>query len=298
VGLRRFVERYGWRAYALPVLTVLTVAAVIAPGHGGSSLRHPAAARPAAPRSSATQSAAAPPARGTTPLKVDSAGVNAKQRAIKAAELPAGGAYTSKGTGSFRILPGATGVTGHGQLQRYTISVENGISGVDIAAFAAKVDATLADKTSWAARSVVALQRVDTGPADFQISLTSSLTVRTLCGYEIPVETSCWDSTHRRVALNVSRWVRGAASYSGDLDLYRTYAINHEVGHALGHMHAHRCLPGGLAPIMMQQTIGLRSVTGAMCQANALPYPRGVAGAPGPEEPDTPQNSEFGLSGE
>src|SRR4029079_15471266 len=99
-----------------------------------------------------------------------------------------------------------------------------------------------------------------------------------------------------RVVLNVSRWARGSTAYVGDLNAYRIYMINHEDGHALGHMHAHQCLPGGLAPVMMQQTFGLRSAaTGQLCQANPWPYPPGVKGAPGAEQPDTPQNDEYSL---
>jgi hypothetical protein len=61
-------------------------------------------------------------------------------------------------------------------------------------------------------------------------------------------------------------------------------------------MHAHQCLPGGLAPVMMQQTFGLRSAaTGQWCEANPWPYPTGAKGAPGPEQPDTPANDEYGL---
>ena len=41
-----------------------------------------------------------------------------------------------------------------------------------------------------------------------------------------------------RVVLNDSRWVRGDAAYIGDLAEYRIYMINHETGHALGHLHA------------------------------------------------------------
>jgi hypothetical protein len=91
--------------------------------------------------------------------------------------------------------------------------------------------------------------------------------------------------------------VRGAAAYSGDVATYRVYMINHEDGHALGHEHAHQCLPGGMAPVMMQQTLGLRSaVTQRNCTANPWPYPPGVQGVPGAEQPDTTQNSEIALN--
>jgi hypothetical protein len=90
--------------------------------------------------------------------------------------------------------------------------------------------------------------------------------------------------------------VRGATPYLADLPSYRIYMINHEDGHALGHQHAHQCLPGGLAPVMMQQTFGLKSATtGALCGANPWPYPPNTKGAPGVEQADTPQNDEYYL---
>jgi hypothetical protein len=206
------------------------------------------------------------------------------------------------GDGTFRVLKGTTKKFGHGQLYRYDIEVENGIKGIDLKEFADLVDTTLEDPRSWAAHGV-ALQRVDSGPIDFRVTLTSSMTVRKLCGYDIPVETSCYaaagsaiDATVNRVVVNDSRWVRGAAPYVGDLHAYRVYMINHEDGHALGHQHAHQCLPGGLAPVMMQQTFGLKSATtGQNCGANPWPYPPGVKGAPGAEQPDTAQNDEYNL---
>ena len=79
-----------------------------------------------------------------------------------------------------------------------------------------------------------------------------------------------------RVFLNVSRWVRGAAPYVGDLTAYRVYMINHEDGHALGHNHAHQCLADGLAPAMMQQTFGLKSaVTGDELPGQPVAVPAG-----------------------
>ena len=67
-------------------------------------------------------------------------------------------------------------------------------------------------------------------------------------------------------------------SFAGDLANYRRYAVNHEVGHALGHNHAHECLRNGLAPVMMQQTIGTKTASGPACRVNPWPFPPGVAG--------------------
>ena len=294
VGLRRFVVRWGWRPYALPILTVVTVVALLS-STGGSPA--PPKREPAAP---ASARGVPPPAeRSDIALKDDVAGPNIRPGALKAAQLPAGVPYTAKGAGSFRIVPDVGAAAGAGPIRRYTIEVEVGLSDRETGSFAAKVVATLADRRSWIAGKGVALQRTDDrARADWSIVLTTPMTVRSVCGYEIHVETSCWDGAHRRVVINVARWMRGAAAYVGDVDAYRAYAVNHETGHALGHQHAHACLPGGLAPVMMQQTLGLRAVDRRLCRANPWPYPPGVKGAPGSEGPDTPQNDEYLLGNE
>ena len=293
---RDFAHRYGWRAYALPVLLVLTLAALLTTNEvarkaASSSVAQPGGAAPAG-------NAAPPLASGSIALKEDqaSSSQNVNNDVLKVGALPPGPPYTRQGDGTFRILKGTSRAVGSGPLHRYSIEVENGVTGIDLSAFQKLVVQTLSDSRSWSGHGV-ALQRVDSGPIDFHVTLTSSLTTRKFCGYSIPVETSCFDPDNHRVVLNVSRWVRGSAAYVGDLAAYRIYMINHEDGHALGHVHAHECLPGGLAPVMMQQTFGLRSAaTGKMCGANPWPYPPGVAGAPGAEQPDTSQNDEYGLS--
>jgi hypothetical protein len=296
-SLREFARRYGWRAYALPVLAVITVLALMTTGGGGPApTSHSAGGGP-------SQTQPAPPtASGRIPLKSDQPGSGSQNKAITAAALPPGPSYTLSGTGSFRVLAGTGPVVGTGTVHRYTVDVENGVVGIDLTQYAKLVQQTLSDHRSWAGHAGVALQRVDSGPVDFHVTLTSSYTVRNLCGYDLPIETSCFvpagtaNSDVNRVVMNDARWVRGDAAYVGDLNEYRVYMINHEDGHALGHQHAHQCLPGGLAPVMMQQTIGLKSaVTGQMCSANPWPYPPGVRGAPGAEAADTAQNSEYGL---
>ena len=295
-SLRDFARRYGWRAYALPVLIVITVLALMTTGEPkkqqtGQSAVPGVASRPGPPTAS-----------GDIPLKSDQPGSGARNTVLSAAALPAGGDYTKTGAGTFRLLVGSGPVVGSGTLHKYSVEIENGITGVDVSKFSSQVQTVLSDPRSWAGHGGVALQRVDTGSPDFHVTLVSSMTVRSLCGYDIPIETSCFvpsgtaGSNVNRVVINVARWVRGDAAYVGDLNAYRMYMINHEDGHALGHEHAHQCLPGGLAPVMMQQTLGLRSAaTHKMCEANPWPYPKGAAGAPGAEQPDTPANTEIAL---
>jgi hypothetical protein len=289
--LRRFTRRHGWRAYALPVLVVVTIAALttVDSDHRSSSLSAKASptTRSATTRSTTgpvttTASALAP--APTSQVKVE-AGGNAEDLADSA--LPPGAPYTVKGKGTFRVIPGSSSVVGTGPVKKYVIEVENGITGVNLDYFAAFVVATLSDKRSWTGNGVVSLERVSSdASADFRVSLTSALTVRTLCGYDQKIETSCWENqlpdgtpTVSRVNLDVARWVRGDTQFGQDLNAYHGYMVNHEVGHALGHVHTYTCLPGGLAPVMMQQTITLKENQGAgpkICQPNIWPYPAGV----------------------
>ena len=299
--LRAFVRRWGWRAYAIPVLAVVTIAALVT-STASSSPSKAAADRPTTATSA--HRASPPPAPAEMPLKGDATGAGDNSTALKGYALPSGPAYTIKGAGTFRVLRGTSPVVGKGQLYRYSIDVENGVSGINLAQFQSLVVSTLSDKRSWSGHGV-SLQRVDSGRIDFHVTLTSSMTVRKYCGYSIPVETSCYaaadsvpglNDRDNRVIFNDARWVRGSTAYVGDVALYRIYMINHEDGHALGHNHAHQCLPGGLAPAMMQQSFGLRSaVTKQICQANPWPYPSGVRGAPGAEQVDPAKNDEYKL---
>jgi hypothetical protein len=289
-----FSHRYGWRAYALPALVIVTIAALLTTtdvaGKGNGN-----AAGPNRP----VHTPPPPVASSSMTLKEDVPKGNVNDNLLRAAQLPAGPDYTMQGDGTFRTLPGTSKVVGTGPLYRYSIEVENGVTGISLNQYQHLVVQTLSDPRSWSGHGV-ALQRVDSGHIDFHITLTSALTVRQLCGYTVHVETSCYAAAGvdpvNRVVLNVARWVRGSTAYVGDLGTYRIYMINHEDGHALGHQHAHQCLPGGLAPVMLQQTFGLRSAaTGQLCEANPWPYPPGAKGAPGAEQPDTDQNNEYGL---
>jgi hypothetical protein len=313
-AVREFVRRYGWRAYALPILVIVTVVALFTTTSGSpkpAADPGPLTGRSGHPAPSPTadqkvgDSTGPPVAPSSIPLKSDDAtgSSHVNTHLLTNAKLPAGPDYTMRGKGTFRVIPGTSPIAGKtGDLYRYDIEVERGITGVDVDQFASMVERTLADPRSWSGHGV-RVKRVDSGTIDFHVSLTTSMTVRKFCGYTIPVETSCYATAYsapgvtvNRVVMNDARWVRGAASYVGDLHSYRLYMINHEDGHAMGHEHAHQCLPDGLAPVMMQQTFGLKSATtGQYCEANPWPYPPGVKGTPGAEQPDTAQNNEYYL---
>ncbi|GAA3597164.1 hypothetical protein GCM10022223_10440 [Kineosporia mesophila] len=161
------------------------------------------------------------------------------------------------------------------------MALERGITGVRVEDFADRVTKTLAGGRSWTATGEVRLQRVGArDPYDFTIYLATPRTRDELCGDaaagEVDEYTSCRNGPS--VVLNVARWVHGVPRYGASLGTYRSYMINHETGHALGHHHELCPGPGRKAPVMEQQTLGLHG-----CVANGWPIVRGkrLSGAPG-----------------
>lgn len=218
---------------------------------------------------------------------------------IAAGALPAGANFVAAGTGTWHVVPGTAPTFGTGEeAHTYSIEVEDGIQSTDQdIAFANAVDAILADPRSWIGGGRVSLTRVDSGDPDFRISLTSQMTVRSpdQCGWDVPLEASCFNSYAGRVFINDARWVRGAMSYGGDLQSYRYYAVNHEVGHALGNRHEPCPGTGQPAPVMMQQSwstsdddlslLDPQTIPrdGNVCVANPYPFPGAqVLPPPGP----------------
>ncbi|MFI9450121.1 DUF3152 domain-containing protein [Amycolatopsis sp. NPDC052450] len=177
----------------------------------------------------------------------------------ESAALPEGDPVTPAGMGTWRVVAGASGpVAGTGAgLRTYTVEIEDG---VEYPSFAAEVESILADPRGWIGLGDVSFRRVDgAGAPDFRVSLTSPGTSRRpdLCGFAIPYDSSCHLTREHRVVVNLARWVRGAHAYRDDLQGYHRYAINHEVGHALGRRHEGCPADGAPAPVMMQQTFGL-----------------------------------------
>ncbi|MEW1937149.1 DUF3152 domain-containing protein [Dietzia maris] len=275
----RFFSTWGWRAYAIPVLVVLTALvigdAIVSPGVSDEDR---------VVRAEETPAVVGVPAAGEVP---------------PSGELPEGGSFIGAASGEFRIVPGGTDPVGRPTAEQfsYTVEVEDGIDTVDFGgddSVARMVDATLANPKSWTADGAVAFRRVAGDEPAFRVSLASPMTVRENCGYDIELEASCYNSATGRVYLNLARWVRGARSFQGDIGSYRQYLVNHEVGHAIGYP-AHEPCPadGALAPVMMQQTFGVNNgdihqldPEGVVpdnddtCRYNAWPFPDGppVAG--------------------
>lgn len=170
-------------------------------------------------------------------------------------------------SGEYLIAPGTDDVPGAGRVVRYLVETEGGLS-FSPAEFAGDVHGILNAPGGWGSGGrTIRFVRVDAGPVDFRVSLSSpDLTDRACAPLQTLRQVSCFNG-HRAV-INAERWRYGAATYAADLVGYRIYVINHEIGHALGHGHEGCPVPAGPAPVMVQQT---KSLDG--CAANPWPHP-------------------------
>ena len=289
--LGRFVSTYGWRAYALPVLVAIT-GVVIYQTVTGTGATEPVEA------SGPIQGPPTIDAPRTAIIGAPPKGMTQFDATLPTGVLPGGGPFTDAGAKTWHVVPGASDKVGEGTVKTftYTIEVEDGLDtntfGGD-EAFARMVSETLANPKSWTHNPQFAFTRIDdvaSGQPDFRISLTSPMTVREGCGYDIPIEASCFNPAYLdeqpRVLVNEARWVRGAVPFQGDIGSYRQYLVNHEVGHAIGYQRHEPCGENGaLAPVMMQQTFSTNNdddarfdpesvkADGKTCRFNPWPYP-------------------------
>jgi hypothetical protein len=289
--LGRFVSTYGWRAYALPVLIVLTVV-VLYQTVTGTTSPHNGHADDGPVQGSPTIDHAATAIIGAPPKGLTEFDAN-----LPTGILPAGGQFTEAGAKTWHIVPGTTEKVGKGTTKSftYTVEVEDGVDTTPFGGddgFARMVSETLANPKSWTHDGMFGFTRIDAASGiepDFRVSLTSPITVREGCGYDIQLEASCYNPSYdgqARVFVNEARWVRGAVPFQGDIGSYRQYLINHEVGHAIGYQRHEACRDdGALAPIMMQQTFSTANnddakfdpetvkADGKTCRFNPWPYP-------------------------
>ncbi|MEV6299200.1 DUF3152 domain-containing protein [Actinoplanes sp. NPDC051861] len=242
-------------AYILLVVLVLVI---------GHRLRDDE--QPIAPAREAAQRAAEPAGVGPA-ANVPAATPKAQAGETQAEKEPA---ETGK-AGEFGYAKSRGPMLGEaGRLHRFKVAVEKSLDGPSAAEFAERIDETLDDERSWVNDGRLRMRRVSgsAGNADFTIYLASPRTSEQMCatgGLQTAGFTSC--RVPGKVIINSERWREAVPDYVGHLEEYRRYAINHEVGHELGHGHEQCPGEGAKAPVMMPQTYGLKG-----CTRNAWPY--------------------------
>jgi len=127
----------------------------------------------------------------------------------------------------------------------------------DFTDFRAKVNETLNDKRGWS-RANLRFVEVKSG-YDLTVVLSDGAHLDFPgCSSAL----SCTDSNRNYVIINDERWRTGTeASRANNMNQrdYQHMVVNHEMGHWLGHhAHATGCSSGGPAPLMLQQSTGLR----------------------------------------
>jgi len=215
----------------------------------------------------ADRAGAAAASRSTVPaLPPGPSGSGAPASPVPASAVPQSGADTWAFAGG----PGAS-LGSAGDVRRFRVAVENG-TGQDPNAFASAADQILGDPRSWIAGRDIRFQRVaQSAQFDFTLYLASPVTADKMCSLG-GVHTEQFGSCRLpgQVIINLARWLTSVPDYGASLDVYREYAINHEVGRELGHGNEVCPAPGQLAPVMQQQSQGLKG-----CVANAWPYVNG-----------------------
>lgn len=159
--------------------------------------------------------------------------------------------------GDIETIPGESEVMGEGPLTTFAVEMEQGLPGAD-EDFAEAVEMVLGDPRSWGEDGTRSLQRIDDADdADVRVLLAAPDTVDDLCA---PLSTNGYVSCAQgnRAIINQNRWVSGVDHFDDDLETYRIYLINHEVGHTFGHGHVDCPEKGELAPVMQQQTLDLQ----------------------------------------
>lgn len=127
-----------------------------------------------------------------------------------------------------------------------------------------KINSVLNDSRGWKKHGYIfEYQKSDELPVHFIIHFASYKWIADVCN--LP-GLSCTDLRTNDIYLNIDNWRNGSSKSFLNLDDYRTYVINHEVGHILGKKHTKCPSSRSKAPVMMQQTLGIGA-----CRPNPWP---------------------------
>ena len=166
----------------------------------------------------------------------------ASRRARRAPAAPVKIATSGPGTFHTANLGGRGRAASEGKLLRYRVRVEKGLP-FDPETTAIEIHRTLSDRRSWAGSGRWRMQAGRRRPAGrLQRLVATPRTTDRLCA---PLLTrgnvSCQSGNEADPQRR--RWAFGVSLLRRDVDAYRVYLANHEVGHILGYGHQN-CRPG------------------------------------------------------
>ena len=172
----------------------------------------------------------------------------------------AGATQNANGTNSSTTYNAVGHVGADGVKYIYYKTMVWGAVVADFEDFRAKVSETLNDARGWVRAGLKFVEVTD--GQDLNIVLSDAASLEGYNGY-CSGSLSC-TSGFNEVIINDERWRLGTAeTVSGGMSArdYQNMVLNHEVGHWLGHyQHIEACdANGGVAPIMLQQSTGLRN---------------------------------------
>lgn len=171
---------------------------------------------------------------------------------------------TVKATGDFKwsgVTAAAAGSSG--TLYRYAVAVESSAK-LKADNVATSIAGVLNDPRSWTGDGEVRFALVAPSKADVKVYLASTATAKDLCDGDGEAGFTCVKGD--TVVINVGQWKSAPEGYAGDLGSYRTFLVNHAIGHLIGERHAECPGKGKKAPVMLQQGAGLFG-----CTANPWP---------------------------
>lgn len=124
-----------------------------------------------------------------------------------------------------------------------------------------KIKSVLEDKRGWERLGYNFFYKEKN--AKFKIKIVKEEKIIKTCKFS---GLSCADTSKNIIYINIKRWRNGSKLSKLSLDNYRTYMINHEIGHLIGRGHVKCGKSGSKIPVMVQQTLGISD-----CKPNPWP---------------------------